>query len=199
LVGGVPATDVEADSWFRRVTVVPQQTRLLRASVLENIVFYRPWVSSDAARKAAQAAGLHDEIEALPDGYETLIGDAIRDLSGGQRQRLGIARALAGEPQLLVLDEPTSALDAKSESRVQETLALLKGRVTVVIIAHRLATLNNCDRLLVLEAGVVQALDAPAMVMQQSDFYRDAVKMQLVGGADAGSAAMDEDQLNDQP
>lgn len=179
--------EISAESWFRHVTVVPQQTRLLRASVIDNIVFYRPWVSVDAARSAAKAAGLHDEIEALPDGYDTLIGDAIRDLSGGQRQRLGIARALAGEPQLLVLDEPTSALDAMSESRVQETLALLKGKVTIVIIAHRLATLNHCDRMLVLEAGVVRALDTPKVVLQQSDFYRDAVRMQLVGVSQAGS------------
>ena len=113
-----------------------------------------------------------------------MVGDAVRDLSGGQRQRLGIARALAGSPDLLVLDEPTSALDAMSEARVQETLAQLKGSVTVVIIAHRLATLNHCDRLLVLEEGSVRALGTPATVMAQNDFYRNAVEMQMVATQD---------------
>lgn len=185
LAGGLPAWEIAAEDWFRNVTVVPQQPRLLRASVLANIAFHRPWIGRDEAIAAAQASGLHDEIEALPDGYETLIGNAIRDLSGGQRQRLGIARALAGSPQLLVLDEPTSALDAMSESRVQETLGRLRGEVTVVIIAHRLATLNHCDRLLVLESGVVRALDTPEAVMTTSEFYRQAVKMQLVAAGEA--------------
>jgi ATP-binding cassette subfamily B protein len=187
LVGGVPTMEISADAWFRLVALVPQQPKLLRDSVVGNIVFHRPWISSEDAQEAAIAAGLHDEIMALPDGYQTQIGDAVRDLSGGQRQRLGIARALAGKPRLLVLDEPTSALDAMSESRVQDALMRLKGSVTVVIIAHRLATLNHCDRLLVLEAGVVSVLDTPSEVMQQSEFYRDAVRMQLIGDVESGS------------
>lgn len=187
LAGAIPTMSISGKDWFRKVTVVPQQPRLLRASVTENIIFYRNWISPERALEAATAAGLHEEIMALADGYDTIIGDAVRDLSGGQRQRLGIARALAGDPQLLVLDEPTSALDAMSESRVQETLAGLKGNVTVVIIAHRLATLNSCDRLLVLEAGEVRALDTPSMVLEQNDFYRTAVQMQLVDAGEPGS------------
>jgi len=187
LAAGMPAMDIDANDWYRRVTVVPQQPKLLRASVLDNILFYRPWIDEDEAIAAAKAAGLHEEILALSDGYDTTVGDAVRDLSGGQRQRLGIARALAGSPDLLVLDEPTSALDAMSEAQVQETLAQLKGSVTVVIIAHRLATLNHCDRLLVLEEGSVRALDTPAAVMAQNDFYRNAVEMQLVATHDGAS------------
>lgn len=180
LASGTSVADIRAEDWFRSVTVVPQQPQLLHGTILENIVFYRDWIGIDDSKRAAMAAGLHDEILALPEGYETEIGDAARDLSGGQRQRLGIARALAGSPQLLVLDEPTSALDAVSESQIQRTLALLKGTVTVVIIAHRLSTLNHCDRLLVLERGTVQSLDTPNVVMRQSDFYRTAVAMQSV-------------------
>ncbi len=183
LAGDSPALDIASEDWYRCVAFVPQQPRLLQASVLENIVFYRPWVSRDQAIAAAVSAGLDGEIEALSDGYDTQIGDAVRDLSGGQRQRLGIARALAGSPQLLVLDEPTSALDAMSESRVQDTLSRLKGEVTVVIIAHRLATLNYCDRLLVLESGAVSALDTPEVVMNGNEFYQRAVKMQLVAAS----------------
>ena len=91
---------------------------------------------------------------------------------------------MAGKPQLLVLDEPTSALDAMSEQRIQNTLAGLKGEVTVVIIAHRLATLNHCDRLLVLEAGSLTASGTPKIVMEQSEFYRAAVTMQLITAGD---------------
>ena len=184
LAAGMPAMEIAANDWYRRVTVVPQQPKLLRASVLDNILFYREWINEDEAIAAAKAAGLHNEILELSDGYNTMVGDAVRDLSGGQRQRLGIARALAGSPDLLVLDEPTSALDAMSEARVQETLAQLKGSVTVVIIAHRLATLNHCDRLLVLEEGSVRALGTPATVMAQNDFYRNAVEMQMVATQD---------------
>ena len=184
LAAGIPAMDIAANDWYRRVTVVPQQPKLLRASVLDNILFYRAWINEDEAIAAAKAAGIHNEILELSDGYNTMVGDAVRDLSGGQRQRLGIARALAGSPDLLVLDEPTSALDAMSEARVQETLAQLKGSVTVVIIAHRLATLNHCDRLLVLEEGSVRALGTPATVMAQNDFYRNAVEMQTVATQD---------------
>lgn len=194
VAAGVPAMEISARDWFQRVTVVPQQPRLLRASVLDNILFYRSWIEHEAVIEAARAAGLHDEIEALPDGYETVVGDSIRDLSGGQRQRLGIARALVGGPQLLVLDEPTSALDAISEARVQQTLAQLKGTVTVVIIAHRLATLNHCDRLLVLEDGVQRVLDKPGVVLAESDFYRNATRMQLV----ASGSPQDEPSLGPQ-
>lgn len=179
-VSGVPAMEISAERWFQLVAVVPQHPQLLRASILENIIFYREWVDRDAAVAAAKAAGLHDEISSMPQGYETEIGDAVRDLSGGQRQRLGIARALAGDPQLLVLDEPTSALDAMSEALIQKTLMGLKDRLTIVIIAHRLATLNHCDRLLVLEDGCVTELDVPSAVIARNEFFRKAADLQLI-------------------
>jgi ABC-type bacteriocin/lantibiotic exporter with double-glycine peptidase domain len=100
-------------------------------------------------------AHLDLEIEALPEGYDTPIGPGIRDLSGGQRQRLGIARALAGSARLIILDEPTSALDARSEQLVAETLAELRGVVTVVIVAHRAATTAICDRIIRISEGQV--------------------------------------------
>lgn len=106
---------------------------------------------------AAVRAHLHDEIMAMQDGYDTDIGSRGGALSGGQRQRLSIAVALLREPSILVLDEPTSALDMRSESLVHETFTELRGRVTIFVIAHRLSTLNTCDRILVMEMGCIQA------------------------------------------
>ena len=191
---GNPSCSGHAGDGYRCKRLVPAchgcaSTAQIVASICarQHLVLSSSGSDEDEAIAAAKAAGLHKEILELSDGYDTMVGDAVRDLSGGQRQRLGIARALAGSPDLLVLDEPTSALDAMSEARVQETLAQLKGSVTVVIIAHRLATLNHCDRLLVLEEGSVRALDTPAAVMAQNDFYRNAVEMQLVATHDGAS------------
>lgn len=179
LVDGVPTAEIRTEDWVRLVALVPQRVQLLGGSVIENIRFDRWWVSEKDVFEAAAAAGLHDEISALPQGYETLLGQGARDLSGGQRQRIGIARALAGNPQLLVLDEPTSALDAISEQHIQSTLESIAGSVSIVIIAHRLNSLNVCDRLLVLEEGRVQAFGSRESLLERSDFFRDAVASQL--------------------
>ena len=145
--------DVALDRWAELVSYVPQENKLISGSVADNIRFFRPHLSEEAVRAAAERAHLHDEIMALPDGYETEVGPGARDLSGGQRQRLGIARALAGAPLLVVLDEPTSALDARSEHLVTETLRALHGTVSTIVVAHRPATLTVCDQILRIEAG----------------------------------------------
>ena len=107
---------------------------------------------------AAKAAGIHDVIERLENGYETRIGPAFRDLSGGQIQRIGIARALSRGARILVLDEPTSALDVHSEAVIQATLESLRGQALVLIIAHRLSTLSICDRIVVLRDGLIESI-----------------------------------------
>jgi ABC-type multidrug transport system fused ATPase/permease subunit len=148
LAAGVPLSTVKREEWSRRVGFVPQDNKLIAGSVADNIRFYRPDFSSDAVVRAARAAHLHDEILRLPGGYDCAIGPGARELSGGQRQRIGIARALVGEPELLVMDEPTSALDARSEELLTETLAEMHGRVTMLLVAHRPATVRICDRVL---------------------------------------------------
>jgi ABC-type multidrug transport system fused ATPase/permease subunit len=160
--GGVPLADVAATSWAQTAAFVPQDSRLIRASVADNIRFFRAGLGEEAVRAAARAAHLDDEIAALPDGYDTLIGPGARDLSGGQRQRLAIARALLQRPPLLVLDEPTSALDAHSERLIGRTLAELKGATTIVLIAHRPATLELCDRIVEVTGGTVRELPRAA-------------------------------------
>jgi ABC-type multidrug transport system fused ATPase/permease subunit len=153
---GVPLADVAPAAWARLAAYVPQDSRLIRASVADNIRFFRPGFSDEDVRAAARAAHVDDEIRALPDGYATEVGPGARDLSGGQRQRLAIARALLQRPQLLVLDEPTSALDARSEQLIGRTLAELKGATTIVLIAHRPATLALCDRIVEVAGGTLR-------------------------------------------
>lgn len=170
-IDGADARSFRAASWHRRVALVPQEAHLLHGTVAENIAFLRPWIDQGAVEDAARAAGIHDEIIALPEGYDTPVGASTRDLSGGQVQRVSIARALAGRPSVLVLDEPTSALDVHSEVIVQQTIESLRERMLVVIIAHRLTTLSICDELVVLRGGVVELAGPTAEVMAASTFF----------------------------
>lgn len=174
-VGGVALREVERDSWTALTSFVPQDPHLFTGTVADNIRFYRDEFDIDALRDAARQANVLADIEALPEGFDTHIGQRGVQLSGGQRQRLSIARALVGQPKLLVLDEPTSALDVHSEAMVRETIGRLRGRVTVVVIAHRLSTLDVCDRLMVIEGGRLMAFDAPDRLRSNSEFYREAL------------------------
>lgn len=174
-VNGEPAQAFSLDSWYRRVTLVPQAPQLFHASVADNISLFRDETTRDEVIEAAKGAGVHEVIEALDDGYDTLIGQTFRDLSGGQVQRIGIARALARGADVLVLDEPTSALDVHSESLIQETLAALQGQVLLIVIAHRLSTLSICDRLVVLNEGRLEAAGPLSEVFEHNEFFRTAM------------------------
>jgi ATP-binding cassette, subfamily B, bacterial len=156
-VDGQPLATIDHAAWSRLVAFVPQDNKLIRGTVADNVRFYRSELSAADVVGACRSARVHDEIVALPEGYETEVGPGAHDLSGGQRQRLGIARALVGRPHLIVLDEPTSALDATSERLIRDTLAALKDAVTLIIIAHRPATLEICDRAIEIRAGEVVA------------------------------------------
>jgi len=123
------------------------------ASALENIRYGRPGASDEEVRQAARAAYAHDFISALPEGYDTYLGERGVRLSGGQRQRIAIARAILKNPPLLLLDEATSALDAESERMVQAALVSAMRNRTTLVIAHRLATVQQADRIVVLEQG----------------------------------------------
>jgi ABC-type multidrug transport system fused ATPase/permease subunit len=155
-ISGIPYEQIDTRSWRRLVSLVPQEPRLFEGTIAENIAFFREGVSRDRVREAAEIAHVISDIERLPMGFDTTLGPRGVGLSGGQKQRIAIARALLGDPQLLVLDEPTSALDVASEEALQQTIADLKGRMTFVVVAHRLTTLAWCDRVVAIAGGGVQ-------------------------------------------
>ena len=162
--------------WTKRVAYVPQEPRLLHATVAENIRFLRD-LDDEAVERAARQAHIHEEIISWQRGYETIVSQRARAVSGGQRQRLCLARALAGEPFLLVLDEPTSALDPHSESLVQDSLTALKGTLTLFVVAHRISTLSVCDRVMVVRNGCIEAFGPADELVLSNDFYRDAAAL----------------------
>jgi ABC-type multidrug transport system fused ATPase/permease subunit len=151
--GDINLRQVSAASWSGMTAFAPQDSKLIRGTVADNIRFFRADYGQEQIEAVARAANIHDEIIALPQGYDTIIGPGERGLSGGQRQRVAIARALLGGPKLLVLDEPTSALDRESEVLISRTLDGLRGSVAVVLVAHRPAILRACDRVLNLTDG----------------------------------------------
>lgn len=176
-VSGVELADVDRSWWSSRVAFVPQSALLLSGTVSENLRFFRDDIDEATLLEASSQANVLSDIEALPKGFDTHIGERGGALSGGQRQRLSIARALAGRPELLILDEPTSALDGHSETLIRDAMARLGGRVTVVIIAHRMSTLDMCDRIMVIEGGRVTAVDSPEKLRLNSTFYRRALNV----------------------
>jgi ABC-type multidrug transport system fused ATPase/permease subunit len=153
VVEGVPIAKLDLSPWRRSIGYVGQDTLLLNDTVGQNIAWGIPDASPAAIEEAARLASAHDFIAELPRGYATEIGERGVRLSGGQRQRLGLARALLGGRRLLILDEATSALDSESEYQILSALESLRGRVTILSVAHRLSTLRGADRILILERG----------------------------------------------
>ena len=176
-VNGQDARTVRRDDWQARVAYVPQTAQLVHGTVADNIRFYRTGLSDEAVEAAARRAHIHDDIVSWPQGYRTVVGQRASAVSGGQRQRLCLARALVGDPDVLILDEPTSALDVKSEALVQESLQELKREVVLFLVAHRLSTLSVCDRVMVVVDGRVQAIDAPAALVRTNAFYREVTEI----------------------
>jgi ABC-type multidrug transport system fused ATPase/permease subunit len=184
LVNGLPVREFARADWNRRVSFVPQEPRLLHASVAENIRFFRE-LDMESIERAGRLARIHDDVMSWPDGYETIVGPRADAVSGGQQQRICLARALAARPQVLVLDEPTSALDPHSETLIQESLSALKSELTLFIIAHRMSTLDICDRVMVIVDGRMVAFDTRALLREQNHYYRSA---SLIAAGTPGSA-----------
>jgi ABC-type multidrug transport system fused ATPase/permease subunit len=172
-IDGADVRTVDPESLRHQVALVSDDAFLFSASLRENIAYARPGASDDDVRHAASLAGLDEMVEALPDGYETIVGERGLTLSGGQRQRVAIARALIQDPRILILDDATSSLDASTEARVKQALReVMKGRTTV-IIGHRLSTIALADRIAVLDAGRLVAVGTHDELLEQSDLYRE--------------------------
>ncbi len=180
LIDGQDISQITQASLCDDLAIVPQDISLFNRSVMENIRYARPDASEADVLDAANVARCRDFIEALPDGFATMVGNRGTRLSGGQRQRLAIARALLKQAPILLLDEATSALDSESEHAIQMALDnLMQGR-TVIAIAHRLSTLRNFDRIVVMEAGRVID-DGPPMVLSgRPGPYRDLLRAQAM-------------------
>jgi ATP-binding cassette subfamily B protein len=163
--------EVSQESLRRAVAVVHQDTSLFHRSLIENLRYGRPAASDEEVRQAAAAAHCTEFIERMPQGFDTIIGERGLKLSGGQRQRLAIARAFLCDAPIVLLDEATSSLDTESEELVQEALARLVNGRTVIAVAHRLSTLRNFDRVVVLERGAVIEDGAPAELLRQPSVY----------------------------
>jgi ATP-binding cassette subfamily B protein len=180
VVDGQDIREVTQDSLRQAMAIVPQDINLFHRSVLENIRYARPEATEDEVIAAAEMAHCRDFIEALPEGFDTIVGDRGVKLSGGQRQRLAIARALLKDAPILLLDEATSALDSESELAIQAALdRLMRGR-TVIAIAHRLSTLRSFDRIIVMDRGRIVDDGSPAELAARPGPYRELLRKQHV-------------------
>ena len=176
---GVPIAQMSLHALRERIALVPQTPVVFTGTVLENIRYGRPGASLQEVRSAAMAAHAHDFIEALPQGYETELGDRGVRLSGGQRQRIAIARAMLKNAPLLLLDEATSALDAQSEQMVQAALEQAMSGRTTLVIAHRLATVQRADAIWVLDHGRLIEQGTHAELIQRGGLYASLAALQF--------------------
>jgi subfamily B ATP-binding cassette protein MsbA len=186
LIDGVDVRDYKLRALRAAIGIVQQDSFLFSGSVRDNLAYGRTNAADDEVVAAAQAANAHEFITALPGGYEARLGERGVNLSGGQRQRLSIARALLKDPRILILDEATSALDSHSEALVQEALERLMHGRTCFIIAHRLSTVRNVDRILVIQSGKLIESGPHADLLTQNGLYARLVRQQFGATLKAG-------------
>lgn len=178
-IDGIDIARLSPTELRRQIALVPQETVLFGDSARENIRYGRPGASDFEVEQAAVAAAADEFITALPEGYDTFLGERGTRLSGGQRQRIAIARAILKDPPILLLDEATSSLDAESERLVQVALEHLMQNRTTLVIAHRLATVKKVDRIVVIDQGRIVAIGSHDELMQSSELYARLAKLQF--------------------
>jgi ATP-binding cassette subfamily B protein len=180
LINDRPADSFERSDWYKQVSYVPQEPRLLHATVADNIRFYRE-IDDAQVQRAARLARIHDDIVSWQSGYETIVGPRADAVSGGQQQRICLARALAADPDVLILDEPTSALDPQSEALISASLQAIHNNLTLFIVAHRMSTLEMCDRVMVIVEGRLVAFDTKSVLQRDNVYYRHASQLAAAG------------------
>jgi ATP-binding cassette, subfamily B, bacterial len=185
-IDGVDVREMDPRALRRLLAVVPQDPVIFAASVLENVRYGRPEASREEVHAACDKAFALEFVERLPQGLDTPLGERGATLSGGQRQRLSIARALLADRPILLLDEATSSLDAASERMVQQALETLERGRTTLAIAHRLATVQHADRIVVMDRGAIVAQGTHAELMREGGLYASLARLQFLGDASAG-------------
>ncbi len=181
-IDGIDLRSLDPRTVRAQMAYVPQEPVIFAASVLDNVRYGRPQATRAEAHAACEKAFALEFVERLPQGMDTLLGERGVTLSGGQRQRLAIARALLADRPILLLDEATSALDAASERLVQQALETLERGRTTLVIAHRLATVQGADRILVMDRGAIVAQGTHAELMRQDGLYASLARLQFLGG-----------------
>ena len=171
------------DALRKSVGLVSQSVYLFDGSIWDNILYGRPNATEEEVTAAAKAAEVHEFIETLPQGYHTPIGERGLKLSGGQSQRISIARAILKDPPILVLDEATSAVDNETEAAIQRSLEVVSQNRTTIVIAHRLSTVQDADKIIVLIDGKVSAVGTHDELIQNGGWYADAYHSQSVATA----------------
>jgi len=182
LIDGLDVRDIKEDSLLVHVGIVPQETILFSGTVLDNIRFGRPDATEEQVVAAAQAAQAHDFIMEMPRGYESPVAARGANFSGGQKQRLAIARALLMDPTILILDDSTSSVDVETETRIQDALEKQGSKRTTFIVAQRISTVLNADKILVIDKGRVAAQGTHRELMRTSPIYREIYESQLGNG-----------------
>jgi ABC-type multidrug transport system fused ATPase/permease subunit len=178
---GRSASEYNVGSLRQRIGYVSQNTLLLSGTITENLRYGNPDATEDQVFKATQLAGIHDFVCGLPEGYESEIGEKGVNLSEGQKQRLSIARALIKEPDILVMDEPTSALDSLTEKSIFQTLPAVLRKKTLLVVAHRISTIKDSDRILLLNENRLVATGTHQSLFESNDYYRSLVHYQQIG------------------
>jgi ATP-binding cassette subfamily B protein len=182
MLDGRDLRQIRQDSLRGQVTIVPQETVLFTGSVRDNIRYGRPEASEEEVMAAARAAQAHDFIMALPKGYDTHIEERGVNLSGGQKQRIAIARALLVQPRILILDDATSSVDVETETRIQSALQQLQHKITTFVVAQRISTVLNADKIVVMDQGRVAAEGTHTDLMKSSRIYQEIYDSQLGDG-----------------
>ena len=173
--------DIDLDSLHQNVAMVLQDTFLFNGTIAENIAFAQPGAAQQEIQHAARIARIHEDVLAMPDGYQTVVGERGARLSGGQKQRIAIARAVLCKAPVLILDEATASVDVKTEADIQSAIMELAGTRTIIVIAHRLSTVRRADRILVFEEGRISQQGAHEELLRAPGLYQELYRVQEQG------------------
>ena len=178
-VDGVPLAEFDLESWRRRIGFAGQDAELRPGTIRDNISYGEPDASLERIRAAAVQAHIHDFIEKLPEGYDTPVGVRGTQLSGGERQRIALARALLRSPEILILDEATNAVDNIAEAAICRALEVLSGRVTTIIIAHRLSSTRQADRIVVMHEGRIVEVGRRTELLERRGAFAQLLEVEV--------------------